>query len=99
MRSSVLVAFVLTLGMTARADAPVDPAPVANAIAAFVAAGGDEADPALQTARDALARCRAAASAGRAPEARRACGLAEAALALARERALLALARARSVRR
>jgi hypothetical protein len=95
----VPVALVFALGVTARAEAPVDPEPTADAIAAFVAAGGDTEDPALGTAREALARCRTAAAAGRIPEARRACDRAEAALSLARERALLALARARSARR
>ena len=86
---------VLALTASAHAEDPVDPEALAQAISAFVTASGESDDEALVLARDALGRCRADMAAGRASDARRRCGLAEAAFALYRERTLLALARAR----
>lgn len=92
-----LCLFVAAPVVADRADAPTpNPDALGHAMDAFVAAGGSDTDEAMVLARQALARCRADVTARRLDDARRRCGLAEAAFALARERALLALARSRA---
>jgi len=95
-RWCLAVGLCLFVSARAVAEPAVNPDALAHAIDAFLAAGGRDDDDAIVLARDALARCRADFDAHRLDDARRRCGLAEAAFALARERALLALARSRA---
>ena len=96
MRWCLAVGLCLFVSAPVVAEPDVDPDAIAHAIDAFVASGARPDDEALVLAREALARCRVDLGARRLDDARRRCGLAEAAFALARERALLALARSRS---